>query len=288
MKYQSLIAITLFSTILVGCNDDIAANRKERINQEAASETIIVVSGIHRNRGTTPLSYNAENSIYSEGTTIHRVPDMTLHDDGVDKKNVTFATRPTVPCGLASLKTLSSKIADCALTGKNGDAATWNGTLNAGSAEGIWQLVTFSSDPDGTYEIWLDKKTGMLWSDVIKKTENWCAASGNSDAVSDIIGISCTDAGVGSNFCGLLLYPELKSVNWRLPTRNDYLQADLDGIRFVVKRGTDANWTATISTSTDTVIRTKAWTYNMTYGTLVADLVTANHHVRCIGTSNFK
>ncbi len=287
MKYQSLIMILMISTVLVGCNDDVTSNRRELAKPEARPETIIVVSGIHRDRGTAPLSYNGENAILSESNTIHPIPSITLHDDGVDRKNVTVLARPTVDCGLATLTTLAAKIADCALTGKNGARATWNGTANAGSAEGVWQLVTLSTDTDGKYEVWLDKKTGMLWSDIVRKTENWCAASGNIENLSDLVGVDC-NIGNAQSYCTNLLYPELKKVNWRLPTRHDYLQADLDGIRFVVKPGTDINWTATISTFQDTVVRTKAWAYDMTYGTLSSEVLSSLHHVRCIGTSTFK
>lgn len=290
MRFQ-YVTLALLGALITACNsDDISKNRSEPFGQPQITETVVVTSGIQRERGSKPITYTREIEINSEGLQIRNIPDVRLDDDGLDGKNASTRTskgRPTTPCGLTAKTTLKDKTADCALESKNGEKALWNGTTEAGSAEGSWALVTLAEDTsdDGKYEVWLDQRTGMVWSDIISSSANWCEASGNQQATSDDIGINCAETGKGLSLCTNLNLSELPKVNWRLPTRADYLQADLDGIRFVLSRSESTFWTAT--TSSDVTKRDKAWSYHMTFGTLIAELMDTSRSVRCIGTPNF-
>ena len=285
MRFQCVTALLTFTLLLSGCNDDMASNRAEKNPQRMASETVTVYSGIHRERGTTPVSYNTEIGLNSVSNNIRPIPDMRFDDEGGDEKNVTIRTRPTKKCGLTIKATLKEKIADC--LSLNGDKTIWNGTINANSAEATWVLVTLSENINGAaYEIWLDQRTGMVWSDVVDIEGNWCEASGSQLQSSDNVGENCEVTGKGQSLCTSYSPNELPGINWRLPTRHDYLQADIDGIRFVLaKVAPHVFWTAT--TSSDVKARDKAWSYNMINGTLVAELMNSNRLVRCIGTPNF-
>ncbi len=274
--------------LLVGCNEDSASKRNIRNPNPVIKESFTVYSGIHRERGTALVYYKDEIS----GNTlpsVRAVPDIRFDDEGADGKNVTTRaalTRPSFPCGLVRTATLAEKIADCALKEKNGPLASWSGLTHANSAEANWSLVVLSEDPKGTFEVWVDKKTGMVWSDTITTEANWCEASGSQQSESDNVGVNCPTLGKGQSFCTNYSVAELPKVEWRLPTRHDYLQADIDGLRFVVpNKGMNAYWTATVSS--DVMKRDKAWTYVIPQGVLRAEPMSADMRVRCIGAPNF-
>lgn len=288
MKFQSLIGLLILSTLIVGCNE-VGSSRNTTPKTPTTTVTppietsTTTYSGIHRERGTAPITYEKETELGPDAANFRRIPDMQLDDDGADGVNVstrTFLGRPTILCGVTPV-TLAEKIADCALATKNGDKATWSGKINAGSAEAEWSLVSLN----GANEVWLDKRTGMLWSSIVENATNWCKASGSITAVSNSIGIACNTLGAGLSVCTNFSLPELPKVDWRLPSRQDYLQADIDGIRFVLSRGSNTFWSAT--SETKTVPRDKAWTFDMHYGVLTAELMSSARHVRCIGTANF-
>jgi hypothetical protein len=282
MKIQYLIPF-LF---IIACND-VSTNRKMGTNQNPQTITAetAVVSGIHREQGTSPVLYADEIKADGKPLNTRYIPDNRLDDDGADGENTTFAQRPTVECGRGRLLSLKAKISDC--LEKNGDRSNWIGKTKGSSAEADWKLVTLTVTGTSTTEVWIDLRTKMLWSDIISTTANWCKAAGNDQPSSDLVSISCNDLIGNDRLCANYSHPELPAAWWRLPTRIDYLQADIDGIRFVLKRGADAFWTATTSTFTVSEKRENAWTYNMVTGNLVAAKMTEGRHVRCIGTSNF-
>lgn len=292
MKFQGLILSLTSLLVLSGCQEDLASNRDQNaIKQPVVTEPVNVMSGIHRERGAEPISYKTEITANSTNSHVRAIPDMHFDDEGGDEKNVTtvtFRTRPTKLCGQILKATLKEKIADC--LAQNTSHSLWNGTIDAGSAESTWNLVTLSEKDGGSekFEIWMDQRTGMLWSDMIAIEGNWCESSGSqtpTDVNDPNIGENCQVTGKGRSLCTNHSPVELPKVTWRLPTRHDYLQADLDGIRFVLPIGTNNFWTATVSS--DVTARNKAWTYNMKWGTLVAEPMTELRHVRCIGTPNF-
>lgn len=290
MRLQALISTAALSLLFIGCNDDISRNRSTESNggQTQTKETVTTYSGIHRSQGTSLVTYATEINIDSDATNLRAIPDIRLDDEGADYKNVNTRTekvRPSVFCGLTVKATLKEKLTDCAT--KNADKAVWNGTTEAGSAEALWSLVTLGELPSTgeQFEVWLDGRTGMVWSHIIDLEANWCQASGSQLTSSDNVGENCAITGKGQKLCSDLSIAELPGVTWRLPTRHDYLQADIDGIRFVLIPGVTTYWTAT--TSSDVTARDKAWTYNMVNGTLVAELMNSKRSLRCIGTPNF-
>lgn len=291
MRLQALIVTVSLSLFFIGCNDDVSRNRGTETNggeTQTPEGQVTTYSGIHRAQGKALITYATEINIDSDSADIRPIPDMRLDDEGADGKNVNTRTekvRPSAFCGLTLKATLKEKIADCAT--KNSDKAIWNGTTEAGSAEAIWKLVSLGELPSTgeTFEIWLDGRTGMVWSHIAETEANWCQASGSQLTTSDNVGENCATTGKGQKLCADLSIAELPGVTWRLPTRHDFLQADIDGIRFVLIPGTTTYWTAT--TSSDVTARNKAWTYNMLNGTLVAELMNTTRSIRCIGTPNF-
>lgn len=139
-------------------------------------------------------------------------------------------------------------------------------------------------------EVWQDQRTKMVWSSLVSNTANWCIATGKNnitgnpvaeadpdnmcenpikqnDTASGLPAISACYEDGGVLFTDVdnitspnsidpagkagLGFSSTPSVKWRLPTRNDYYQAEIDGIRFVMPDMLDLNnweWTTTIST----------------------------------------
>lgn len=286
MKFQYVTSL-LLSTVLVGCNDDVAKNRNETNRpSQIAEENVTTFSGIFRNKGTPQVTYKTETARGSEMNNLRSNPDIRFDDDGRDGKNVasrTDLTRPSVECGLLIAETLAQKITDC--VNKNGSMATWDGAAYGTSGESAWNLVSLVDTELGKSEIWYDQRTQMIWSDIIAREVNWCQAAGSELPSSDNVGINCLALSKGQNHCGDLNLAEMPKAKWRLPTRNDFLQGDLDGLRFVLNNANTNTWTATVST--DVVARNKAWTYNMSAGNLIAEEMNLLRPIRCIGTANF-
>ena len=190
-------------------------------------------------------------------------------------------------CGTTQ-STIADRILDC--RAKNGTTWThWDGLHNATGAQGLWYLVTVAANTGSApySEVWQDQKTGLLWSSRTSiavpaqttptSAPPWCGAAGNNDSTSsfctdnvtsycsETLGPNSAQATAGAIFSGdnytTGVYDSAKgkmgllstpSVKWRLPTLNDYNQADVNGIRFVMP---DMNamlstgnleWTATV------------------------------------------
>ena len=296
MKHSSFIVSLGLLTVLVSCGD-VSSNNKMGTNNNP-ERSIPGVGGdngsdgqrshIHREKGASVLAYAEEILKTISGdlsTTNYRiVPSMEKDNEG-SNSNVTTATqngRPTVNCGaLETFTGVDARITDCFL--KNGEKSLWEGYRYGAAGEGTWKLVTLSE----TTEIWFDGRSGMVWSEVKTATSNWCKASGNQDDDSNIGGVNCNELADKQSLCVDLPTPGIGAqIKWRLPTRNDYLQADLNGLRFVLKKETAGTglWTATLVAGVSG--RTDAWIYNSANGTLSSDKIQNAHSVRCIGTPN--
>ncbi|WPU66425.1 hypothetical protein [Peredibacter starrii] len=293
-RSEILIGMCLLAT-LVGCSDPGHQTRKpvtDTSTGELEPDSQMIHSGIHREKGAAPLTYAEEISktiANNLPAAIYRtVPDIEKDDEGTDGINVNTRSslgRPLTVCGGAgTFSGINARIADCA--SKNGEKAIWDGSRYGSSSEGTWQLVALL---DSTKEIWLDTRTGMIWSDLIKNMEsgatefNWCKAAGSETLPTPSSGIDCNAEAAGEKVCTNLIIDEIGTqVEWRLPTRNDYLQADLDGLRFVLKReNANGLWTGTIKAGS--TLRSEAWVYQSSNGTLVAGELTTTRNVRCIG-----
>jgi hypothetical protein len=236
------------------------------------------------------------------------IPLIAQDDDGFTGANVTYAARPGGDCGLAG--SLPTRITSCNLS--------WDGNSQGNMGFGLWKLVTRSG---ANNEVWQDQRTGLIWSSLVGNT-NWCQAAGNADA-GDISGYcrnttyqpyyvgnnniglsSCAEGGtdpaasaeavattLGNAWSGTYLPQKggmgllsTPVVRWRLPTRSDYLQAEVDGIRFVMPdMGSSGaggiEWTGTFMSAT----RNVAHTFLSDFGYLASTTRTANHLVRCVG-----
>lgn len=283
------------------------------LTQEIASNSM-------RNKSTTQLTTTQESSTYSTanlpttgGFQYREVPSQSLDDDGGNGTNVTLATHPSSNCGEPTSmsgsglnpKLISDRIQHC--------NRSWDGSVNGNAGQGLWKLVTrMSRQVLGAGEVWQDQRTGLLWSSLLSldtaaalSTATWCAASGNQENPGG--GINC--AANTASYCNesLTLQPESgpgayvaarggmgaqgsttsPSVYWRLPSRSDYLQADVDGIRFVMPdMGPTApsagatEWTA-LASSASTI---QVWTFSSDLGVVnTANGGTASSQVRCVG-----
>lgn len=290
---MSKIWALLILTTLVGCGEEVSSNHKigERNNRPetttpelGTNSSSTLLSQIHREKGSAILTYAQEISSIIAGNlsdTLYRViPSITQDDEG-SVANVTTVNdlgRPNVSCGSgADFSGINARIADC--SSKNGERATWRGLLNGAAGEGNWKLVSLNDNREN----WLDERTGLVWS-YLSSQVNWCQASGNTENASALNTVDCAQASASLSICAGATLQDLPDtqIEWRLPTRGDFLQADLNGLRFVLSQESDTGlWTATIRAASQG--RSEAWVYHSKDGTLTAAGLTTERQVRCVG-----
>lgn len=243
---------------------------------EVSQEISFPRSQIHRIRGNEVIS-NEEEATSDEDTYL-TIPLIGQSDDGINSDSVVRQTRPQKICGTNVDQNIAERIKDCQQ--KNLSSSTFIGKTNGNTGEGDWSLV--SLDKFG-FETWIDLTTKMLWSDTIDNT-NWCKASGNNQGSVEDITISCLTIGENQNICSSQLSESLgsftKLVKWRLPTRNDYLLADINGSRLVFEQSSESFWTATVHS----LNRDQAWSINLSTGQLLPVSRDKVLSVRCIGS----
>jgi len=239
-------------------------------------------SQAHHNRGLgnndSIITYADEIKAIQNNTTLAHynfIPEVSLDHEQADETIL----RPTTACGATG--TIVQRIADC--NSKNELLSTALAKAYGNGGEGNWKLVVKTISGNAGSEVWLDMRTQMIWSDNLD-TANWCKASGNLENISNV---DCMDQGQNESWCnddqfnqdakGLL--GDL--VGWRLPTREDFLQADINGIRHVVKNNNFSFWTAT----SDSQNLEHAWTYHMRLGTLESAARDHAKNIRCIGVA---
>lgn len=166
-------------------------------------------------------------------------------------------------CGISEEHTTTKKrIEHCKKL--NPSNYLWSGKVNGISGEGNWQLIA-KTDETSDSVFWLDTTTNLLWSPLLK-SQDWEIASGvNAEK---------------TTYCASLDSITKDQVSWRLPNRNEYLQADVNGSRFVLTQTDNTFWTAS-SDSSD--YKNYAWAIRQSTGVL--ELIDKNmpHEVRCIG-----
>lgn len=297
MTAKKLFSSLFLLTFLVSC-EDLASNRPKR-TVDPNKPTITAIEGngstqirshMHRERGVPVLSSAEEilKTISNQLPGLYRIVPLMDKDNEGSTQNIITRTRlgrPIAECGVGPNFTgIDARITDCFQ--KNTTTALWDGLTLGAAGEGIWKLV--SKTLDGK-EIWFDGRTGMVWSHIITLEQvsafNWCQASGNTqdDSMTEII--NCRVLGDMQSLCdGNSLAGLEGQVKWRLPTRNDFLQADLNGLRFVlIPENQKGLWTATMRASSKT--NSEAWVYDSTEGTLFAGTLNDSRQVRCIGAS---
>lgn len=225
-------------------------------------------SQIHRTRGSLQISYEDERKLLAKDelpTTVHHTPIPYVDMD----KTVITAPLPDLDCGLA-ISSIKDRITDC--KNKNPSSSKWHGKTNGISGEGDWQLVVKSQK----HILWQDLTTGLIWSDQLESTYSWNESSGNDSQNS-----ACSTS-FNQDALGNISAEEIK---WRLPTRNDFLMADINGARFVLPNLDAKYWTASANDESH------FWIIHQQSGTLslaeVRDTsnIENSHLVRCIGTA---
>jgi len=276
------------------CNGSTIFGRAGTATCGGSSEKVfadLMVSTMYRDPATAQMSLSTETSTSSYASGYRDVPDVFSDDDGYDASSpVIKATRPAITCGTTQA-TIEARIADC--LEKNATTATWDGATKGTSSEGTWKLVTRTAT---VKEVWRDERTGLLWSDRVG-AYSWCSASGNgqnSICNGNTLSVCAEASGLspaisGENW-GTGVYSATKggmgavatdfspSVRWRLPTRNDWLQAEINGIRFVLKSMEDFSfWSASVAS----FARDNSWAFDGSVGSIYNS--TGSNSVRCVG-----
>ncbi|AFY00822.1 hypothetical protein [Bdellovibrio bacteriovorus] len=253
------------------------------------------------------------------------IPDILKDDEGKDGNSITVVNRTgwgATTCGTTQ-STISGRIADCATT--FGTNATWNGETNGHAGQSTWKLVTRTGAVSGAglttkgREVWQDQATGLIWSSLISTDTNWCKASGSNNITGNPFAQDdpadyCDNASYqattgqaisgcyeddGSHFtstdpsidnaskAGLGINSSPK-VAWRLPTRWDYLEAEKNGLRYVIPDNPNKNaWTATLNSTNAS--RIDAYTFNHTIASSASGQIlwstrsSSTTAARCVG-----
>lgn len=194
-------------------------------------------------------------------------------------------TFPQADCGLEG--SIETRIRNC--------NTLWRASLGAWSGAANWSLVTLR----GSSSVWRDERTGLIWSDIVAEASH-CAAAGNvqnlgfdcsantESLCAEIDGLSTPDKvgsrpAVYSDAKGGLGLASSTPVLWRLPSREDFLQAYANGAARVLPGFVTSNqWTASVY-SRD---RTEGWIFFNTrsgnggfYGAQRSRVI----DVRCVG-----
>lgn len=280
MRYPLALASLI---LLAACNPD--GGGRARPNGDTgdntpAIETVSAIRSQLTRAPGTPILTTAQEAQDAANlpSGYEAIPSVSLSDDGLGPTtHVHTVIHGALTCGSGTAFTsIQARIADCAA--KNSALlASWTGQASGTGGEGDWKLVT----KNAAGEVWLDGTTNYLWSDRISDAANWCNASGNNETPVSGTTIDCKTLG-GQNLCANVLTTGISDneVSWRLPTRNDFLQADLNGARFVLPNVDEvAFWTATVSGAN----RDEAWMMSMSAGILSAQNRSSTHGVRCVG-----
>lgn len=235
----------------------------------------VLNSQMFRDLGTKIYKYAQESELFRKNTlpaTLHPVPDKQAFDQ--DRLTIRPATAQN--CGFeftSGAVTIARRINDCQTrNSSNVRAHTWDGTDNGLAGEGRWRLVIYKNGRS----VWLDVATGLVWSSPISP-RNWNYASGNVPESEQICNGS-NDTAAKDFFLGI----QADEVSWRLPTRGDFLQADLNGSRFVLSTSPqgDANvyWSANYISDSQ-----QAWAIQHNTGILSRRSENEMLYIRCVG-----
>jgi hypothetical protein len=218
-------------------------------------------------------------------------------------------------CGITSGDSIQDRIDECALASKFGASATWDGATKSNVSHGRFVLVSRAAS---SKEVWRDERTGLLWSSRVGATiYNWCRAAGvggvndpndvcdqggvqdqttpqsvcaegiNSDGLTLQSFVAGEDwlAGTYDNGKGKLgAHADAGGVQWRLPSREEYLQSYTNGIGFVIPDlvGGGNYWLSSVySNGTG-----GAWYFTASangYVNIYADYRGFSREVRCVG-----
>lgn len=218
-------------------------------------------SAAHHDRGVNTLSVSDEitnglNSSY------RKIPDVALDDESIVANSNSY-----VECGLSG--TLQERRDDC--ESKNSNNIIRADQLG-NQSEDVWILVYYNQVSG--LQAWFDRITGQVWSSSIG-VNSWCEASGNTQ---NIAGIDCASAAFAQGSCDFISQ-ELGG-EFRLPTRSDFMRAEVDGIRYVFNISSQHLWSATASSQN----KAKAWVFKGSDGSFeTVDRLVPSQFVSCTG-----
>lgn len=233
---------------------------KSQMNRENGSEVVTQRSIMDKSKEVKRL-FTPEG--YSE------IPSSMTMESLATK---TVLSNYNQECGnlIGKTSTLGDRIADCRKVYLNRNVDTrWHNKSHGVAGEGNWSLVSVSIDisktPAVTSTVWYDFTTKLIWSDLITETDFAKAATAYNRT------------------CSLFSENNRHKLNsdyviWRLPTRGDYLQADLNGARYILNNTDKDFWTSTLI-STDS-----AWSIKQSTGNSTLRALTEVLPVRCVGT----
>ncbi len=291
MKFQ-LFSIIFGAFLIISCGEQ-PPNRditKKKYNQTLGDGTNFtyqyINSGAHRDTNITDstlLTYKKE--IEARGVLpvpYRRVPKI-MDSDLTDKSSEN--TRPTKKCGFDStFNTLSARIKDCEKLNTAANESKKIGALFGNSGEGNWYLISKSDDGSSGHEVWLDSRTQLIWSSNLGEANSWCEAVGSNEESDQF---DCLKENPNKkNLCADDSDSTMDSkgnlnslVSWRIPTRSDFLIADVNGLRWAIDQGDKDFWTATGAGSDFE----SAWLYNTKAGVLKKAKRDTKQRVICVG-----
>jgi hypothetical protein len=267
-----IIALTLFQSCIDAPSNGRkrAGNTPDRTPQKDECTNCVVgsievyKSQMYRSRGTEQFTLETLQKAVATGKlpdTYHIITKPEINNDTqIIRHNQSFKI-----CGQSGdHTTIKKRLAHC--TKMNPSNYLWSGRVNGISGEGDWQLLA-KLDETSESILWMDKTTNLIWSSLLKP-QTWNRASGMELEEND------------QSYCSSLNELSKDQINWRLPNRNEFLQADLNGARFVLTDTDNTFWTAS-SDSSD--YKNYAWTIRQNTGELVSVDKNMPHEVRCVG-----
>jgi hypothetical protein len=284
--------------------------------QDEAEENLIFTN----NHSVIPNPFNDSDGRYQmtdyNGNPIAASTEKKHYLETIAKNGPITARANIVVCG--SSGTIEARIAGCATL--NGLWSFYDGKKYGQDGEGDWKLVSVvGAGPK--FEVWRDERTKLLWSDKSSANYNWYQAAGYSkpDGVSEIeseflsspgttdpqlssimqpaspISV-CPDVDAGeiaagggtatytyvnpeADFKAGLSHPE---TTWRLPSRNDWLLAEVNGIRKVLPNMDGFYFWSSSSVSSG---RKYAWYFYGGNGSMSGGNRNVTRSVRCVASS---
>lgn len=246
----------------------------------------LMSSHIHRSKGSKILSYVEEKAYLKKGelpSSYRPIPDPKVDNDKkitpiiVGDNGLGSEDYGNIDCGLNPpglvLKNNAARLNDCKerLDDKNLGKSIWDGARNGQNGEGEWRIMYRDNTNDIT--LWVDTKTNLVWSDELGNYD-WNEASGYFPQGDE------NSKGVCSRLNELTKSKDHPNgqIAWRLPNRNEFFQADLNGARYVLANTEKTYWSASISDDLNF-----AWAITQSTGVLEKVNRAQLMPVRCIG-----
>jgi hypothetical protein len=282
--------LPVFTLLLIASCNESPTDRQRAKPPQVEQEYILggntegskyLISQSHRNSNTADdvkLLSNYDEALLLRAGSVYpghyrNTPEVKSDHDN----RSAVISRPQTVCGTTQADILG-RIADC--KDKNLAKAFQQGKKFGNMGEGNWQLVSKTATGTAGFEVWMDMRTQLVWSDRLE-ANNWCKASSNLE---NAAGVDCS---VNTLFyCDAdNLFSDAKGkldglVDWRLPTRNDLLQADINGSKVVLMNTNHDYWSATV----DSTNNAKAWAVHGETGVLSSKSRNDDSiSIRCVG-----